>query len=131
MCLYVSHGKTEQKLAEPPPASPHMFYKVFVKTDTHLISPYWSFKIDRPGRIYIPHPAILDGQEMIGKGAFHARTHEGALKQDAFYCEFFDRGEPVEIIIHALQEDIIAYGVQDDVALKGFIISFTSWYSIF
>jgi hypothetical protein len=130
MCLYVNRIKTEQELKTSQTSS-HIFYKVFVKTSDHLLSPYWAFPIHKPGKVMVPDPISLGELEMINGNAFHARTREEALQQDSFYCEFFDRGEPVNVVIHANHKDIIAFGVKDDVALKAFTISFTDWYSIF
>lgn len=130
MCLYVNRIKTEQELKNKC-VIPFTFYKVFIKISDHLLSPYWSFPIQKPGRIIMPDPVLLGEQEMIGKDAFHARTRKEALKHDSFYCGFFERGEPVEVIIHANHKDIIAFGIQDDVALKAFTITFSDWSSIF
>lgn len=128
MCLYVNVSKTEQELKN---TEPRIFYKVFVKAKDHLLTPYWTFSIHEPGKVIIPDPVSLGMHPMINGDAFHVRTTEGALKQDAFYCEYFDRGKPINVTINANHEDIIAFGVQDDVALKAYTITEETWNSIF
>jgi hypothetical protein len=137
MCLYVNVSKTEQELKNP---EPRVFFKIFVKAKDCpftpyakdcLFTPYWKYSIYQPGTVIVPHPVLFEGQPMINENAFHARTTEKALKQDSFYCEYFDRGKPLNVTINANHEDIIAFGIQDDVALKAYTITKETWNLIF
>ena len=128
MCLYVNHIKTEKELEN---RASRIFYKIFIRASDYLSTPYWSFRVDNPGKYTLANAVSYTGQEMIGKGVFHARTRKSALKQDLFYCEFFECGKPVVVPIHADIEDILAFGVQDDVALRTFTITKETWDSTF
>jgi len=71
---------------------------------------------------------------MIEGDAFHARTREESLHQDEFFSDFFERdknGEHVRLPIFAENKDIIAFGNQNDVALKSYTITEKTWKSVF
>lgn len=128
MCLFVNRIKTIQEWQN---RAPRVFYKVFVKATDHLFTPYWRFSVNAPGQYCLANAVSFEDQEMIGKGAFHARTKESALVQDEYYCEHFELGKPVRVPILVDVDEITAFGVVNDVALRAFTITHKTWDSIF
>ena len=95
------------------------------------------FTINEPGLITFPvFPEKREKlyPEIIDHDAFHARITEEALKMDIFFAEFFKRdkmGELIKLPIKVTYNDIIAYGIQNDVAFKAYTITEESWNSTF
>ena len=127
MCLYINYIETLKELKNK---NLRTFYKIFVKVSNYIITPYWSFKVSRPGEYRLMTAQSLKEQGMINEGAFHARTKKGALQQDIFFCEFFEKGQPIIIPINVKTEDIIAFGMVNDVAFKAFTVTDEAWNSI-
>jgi len=131
MCLYIDALKTERELCNEETRT---FFKLFIKESDYLKTPYMSFIIRVPGQIILPNPEKQDSSYIIEKGAFHARTSEISLKIDIFFSKFFERdnnGEHVSLPIEVTHKDIIAYGIQNDVALRSYRITKKTWDSVF
>lgn len=126
MCLYIDYMKTLKELED---RNPRTFYKIFIRFSDYLLTPYWSFQVPGPGTYVIMNPQSLKEQGMINEGAFHARTKESALQQDIFFCEFFEKGEPITVPVNVKAKDIIAFGMVNE-AFKAFTITDETWSSI-
>ena len=110
------------------------FYKLFIKENNTLISPYQFFEVKKPGYVTLEEPFKGESSDMIGKGAFHARVTEKALDADEFFSKFFENnknGTHIRLQITVRHRDLIAYGSQDDVAVKGYTITEDVWDSVF
>jgi hypothetical protein len=142
MCLYVDKITTIQELEKE--FDTRTFYKLFIlKKDgpkpTHIESPYLDFKIRWPGRVELPWSAYrLTSEEALDRvivtdRAFHVRATEEALKIDRFWVEFFDKAKKENVVslpVTVRKEDIICFGLQDQVAVKAYEISKESWLSM-
>lgn len=131
MCLYISKWKTDQ---ESKDKSKRTFFKLFIKESDHLKTPYQSFVIKKAGRVVLPSKEFRERiYDIIGEEGFHARTTEEAIKMDIFYYEYFhkEKAEHVIIEIEVNPEDIVAYGIQNDVAFKSYTIPQDVWNKIF
>lgn len=56
------------------------------------------------------------------------------LKMDIFFSKFFERdknSEHVSLTIEVTHKDIMAYGIQNDVALRSYRITKEAWDSVF
>ena len=127
MCLYIDKQKTE---IEKFDTSPRTFYKLFLKGERTLQTPYMRQIIEGPGIFKAPPPstAWLDyNKGMIGPGAFHARTTKEALKFDIFWIEQFELGFCVFLEIPVQASHIIAFGSQDNVTFSEYSISHAMW----
>jgi hypothetical protein len=133
MCLYIDKITTERKLAES--VAEEVFYKLFLKREKHIESPYHYFKVLGPGVITHPNPTTWkEAKELVGleTGIFNARTTEEATKQDKFWAEYFTREEYscVCIPIIVKKEDIIAFGILNDVGVRAYKICEGTWESL-
>jgi hypothetical protein len=130
MCLYVNKQLTMIGLSSSKDIK--TFWKLFVKHESYLETPYLKYKVNSPGLITVDNPIIWDSNiEIIGGGAFHLRTHEEALKRDEFHAEFFEMGKVVKIPVQVTFEDIIAFGGDENVAVRAYMISVQEWNKIF
>jgi len=123
MCLYVDKKKTEAELKDH---SVRIFIKVFFKKDKGLLTPYMKYSVSGPG-VYTAPESRKPFTDMVGDGAFHARTDLNAIKQDLFWIEQFDLGTPVIHKVTVKAEHLIAFGNQDNVAYKTFEITKEDW----
>jgi hypothetical protein len=132
MCLYVDLISTQKELAKDTPL--WTFYKTFVRKKgiPYIETPYHEFKVHGPGIIQIPEPIKsrdLTGVVGIERGIFNARTKEEATKQDKFYAEYFTRGEFTCVCVPIIvkKEDIIAFGILEDVGILAYEITQEVW----
>ena len=134
MCLYVDKITTLQELEKE--FDTKTFFKLFILKKTHLETPYLNFEVRGPGRIELPHGVQpLSSEEAINRSiiqgsAFHARATEDALKIDRFWVEFFNKGDAISLPVTVRKEDIICFGLQDQVAVKAYEILKESWLRI-
>jgi hypothetical protein len=132
MCLYIDNIKTEQELAKDVPV--WTFYKLFLKRDNPEIkilrTPYRDFEVRSSGIKSIPNNEIIDqcGNISIWGGVFHARVDEKSIKQDMGWVDcFLPHLVPVCLPILVKKEDIVAFGIQDDVAVMSYEITQEVW----
>jgi len=127
MCLYIDKDKTAQEKLN---TTPRVFYKLFLKSDKILQTPYMRHAINGPGKFTAPQadPSWLEyNKGMVGPGAFHARTSKEALKQDLFWAIQFELGACIFLRIVVHSDYIIAYGNQDNVTFTEYTISEEVW----
>ena len=127
MCLYIDRIKTEQELAKDIPE--RVFYKLFVRRKGCIETPYWGYRVDKPGVLTVVNPVSSTNGVWVNEGAFHARTAEGAIKQDKFYAEYFTKGEYTCVCmpIRVKKEHLVAFGGQEDVAVTAYEITKEAW----
>ncbi len=131
MCLYIDHQITNSKKMD---TEPQIFFKVFLKKEDqskkkYLETPFLHYKVDREG---LHEVALTDkySDTDIGSGAFHARTKETSIGQELSWIKQFELGKYAVVKIHVKAKDIIAYGNQDDVAVKAYEITSEDWKKI-
>ena len=128
MCLYVDKDKTKEELLN---RETRTFYKLFLKKECHLETPYLHYKIKGPGKI----KAVPTGKpftDMIGAGVFHARLSQDGTKPDKFFIEYLEFGKFVCLPITVEAEDLVAFGGlgQDNACMKAYTISQNDWDSV-
>lgn len=130
MCLYVDRRETDRQLQDK---SNRVFFKLFccLHADSIMRTPYRLFPIkDYDTLIKVESPASRTTRKDISEGAFHARlTKEAVELSDVEQTDYFIKGNHSLYIlpIHVYYEDIIAYGLQGDVAVKAFTITKHDW----
>ena len=131
MCLYIDKDKTEREKLK---GALRTFYKVFVREERTLLTPYFKWPIRAPGAIKAPPPDsvwLKYNEGMVGPGAFHARVLKEALKQDLFWIDQFDLGSCIILEIPVQVEAIVADGNQDNVAFTEYEITEAMWEDAF
>jgi len=127
MCLYIDSCKTEREKFNK---SLRKFYKVFVREEKTLLTPYFKWPIRAPGLLKAPPPDsvwLKYNEGMVGPGAFHARLLKESLKQDLFWVEQFELGACIILEIPVQADSIVAYGNQDNVAFTEYEITEVMW----
>jgi len=135
MCLYIDRITTQQELEKE--FDTRTFYKLFILNKNFIQTPYFDFKIMKPGLVAMPDALTLDeitdeSMVMVQGRAFHVRTTESALKLDKFWVKFFNKadfskGEVISLPVIVQKKDIICFGLQDQVAVKSYNISEECW----
>ena len=125
MCLYIDYILTKQELDKDIPE--WNFYKLFIKLKGYLVTPYWNFRVDKPG-VWTVKGSIESynvSRGILESGVFHARTTEQATKPDKFFAEYFAKEKPVCVClpISVKKEHIVAFGGQEDVGVTEFEIA--------
>lgn len=123
MCLYIDRGATKRELEEG--SLIRTYYKVFVRKDGKLYSPYHKYVITGPGEVRLPDKEFTG--DSIEAGAFHLRVTEDDLKTDLFFIDYMELGKPEILGVHVDKKDIIAYGIQGGVAVKAYRIDHAAW----
>ena len=133
MCLYIDKLKTEYELRTS--SDVQTFWKLFIKHNDYLETPYQHSIIKKAGIFKIDKPITLEEAiKTIGvnERAFHARVEKDALKQDKFFAEYFSNNLVcVSVPIKVNKKDIIAYGIQDNVCFGAYEITQEDWDNIF